>query len=507
MKTLLCCLLGFCLMLPAQALEPARVVVVYNADSPLSTRSAQRYAQLRNIPAGNLVALKGVKGGNISRMDFEEKVRQPLMEVARQRDWVWPSSRTRRVARRMVAMVLMPDLPLGVAPLPRAKDAPPVPKLQENNASVDSELMSLGANLPVASAVVNPCYNKDFNLGRELVPVMAVCRIDGPDEASISRMLEDPPRVERTGLRGWTVIDHRGNMKDEGDGDGWLARIARLAKTDGQPLFYETSPATLATSFPLMTDTAVYFGWYAHPANGPFNPKAGGNFRFAPGAVAVHIHSNSASSVKTPTYWVAALLQRGAAVTAGNVYEPYLGPSLHLDVFYDRLLKGRCVAEAMLMATPVLSWQGVVMGDPLYRPYASSTRHAQDDVYAQWRNLRLSEHDNLKSMRSTVLVRLSQPHGAALAEMFAWHCAELGEWRYAIEFFTAACGRYTELRDRTRALIMTATALAADGQKERAATELLRWIEAGQNSPYLPALKTSYETISGIKLNAAEAKK
>ncbi len=502
MKRLAAVLFFLCLlMLPAQALEPSQVVVVYNADSELSTKSAQRYARLRNIPELNLVALRGLRGGHISRAEFETKIRHPLLFAGHKRGWRWPSGYTRGSTKRIAAMVLMPDMPLGIYGKKRPKDAPKLGPLQQDRAAVDSELMTLGGDVPIEGMLANPCFGKDFSLDDTVVTVMAVCRIDGPDEASINRMIDDPSRVERHGLRGWTVVDQGGKYKE---GDEWMASIARRAKADGQPVFHETSRKTLAEAFPLMMDTAVYFGWYAHPANGPFNPKTPGGFRFAPGAVAVHLHSNSATSVKKTDVWVAALLSRGAAVTAGNVFEPYFDPSLNFSVFFDRLMKGCCVAEAALMASPVLSWHCIVLGDPLYRPFAAPGRHAADDVYAEWRHIRLDARDDLSTLRRTVSSRLSSSRGAALAEMFAWHCAELGEWGDAIEFFSAACGRYAELRDRTRALIMATTAMSADGQKERALQQLRRWIDAGLQSPYRPALIRSYEAISGEKWPAED---
>src|SRR6185295_9208264 len=69
--------------------------------------------------------------------------------------------------------------------------------------------------------------------------------------------------------------------------------------------------------------------------------------------------------------WAGPLLARGAAATIGNVYEPYLQLTAHLDIFNDRLLHGFTFAESANMATPVLSWMDVAVGDPLYRPFAS----------------------------------------------------------------------------------------------------------------------------------------
>ncbi len=497
MKGLLRLLVAACLLLlPGQALEPSQVVVVYNADSELSCKSAQRYAQLRGVPASQLVGLAGLKAGHISRLDFEDKIRIPLLQVGRERGWCWPSSGARGKGKRIYAMVLMPDMPLGVRGVPRPKGTPGPGKLQEDNAAVDSELMLLGANHPIAGMLGNPCYDKIISLGRDAVPVMAVCRIDGPDATTINHMMEDPVRVERQGLWGWVVVDQGGKHPE---GDAWLADVARQAQAAGQPLFYETSRKTLAESFPLMTDTAVYFGWYAHPANGPFNPEAAGAFHFAPGAVAVHIHSNSASSVKNAKYWVPALLKRGAAVSAGNVFEPYLGPTLHLDIFYRRLLQGHCVAEAALMASPVTSWQCLILGDPLYRPFAAAYRSTASNAFTEWRHLRMEFGSNPTLLRQAVRAREQLPHGAALAEMFAWYCTERKAMSEAAEFFATACGRYRELRDRTRTAMMAASVLAADEKQERALKVLQPWLHAGQASPYLPALQASLEAISGEK--------
>ncbi len=471
------------LLLPAGALEPSQVVVVYNADSVLSTKSAQRYALLRRIPAGQLVALSDLKGMTISRDEYQQKMVEPLLQAGRERDWRWPAGF--QGTKRMLAMVLMPDLPLRIQGTEGMKDA---------HAAVDSELMVLGSNHGAAGMLNNPCFNRNISLGRDTPPVLAVCRIDAPDPTAVTRMVEDPVAVEKEGLWGWVAVDQGGPYKE---GDQWLAEVATLARLHGQPTFHETSGATLAEAFPLMADTAVYFGWYTNPANGPFRLSAAGDFRFAPGAVAVHLHSFSCTSIKDKNQWAGALLMRGAAVSAGNVYEPYLGPSLHFDVFYNRLLKGCTVAEAMLMATPVVSWQSIVLGDPLYRPFAALSQSRARNVYATWRQMTRDAGDDWERLRRAVRAREATAEGAALAEMFAWHCDSLKKPAEAYEFFATACGRYSTLRDRTRCVILAATVLAADRKKEKAQQFLKPWLDSGAASPYLPALKASYKSVGG----------
>jgi hypothetical protein len=118
-----------------------------------------------------------------------------------------------------------------------------------------------------------------------------------------------------------------------------------------------------------MLHAAIYFGWYAEEVTGPFVRP---DFRFEKGAVAVHIHSFSALTLRDPRKaWCAPLIAAGAAATVGNVYEPYLGLTTTIDVFFERLRAGFTFAESCYMAQPYLSWMTTFVGDPLYRPFAN----------------------------------------------------------------------------------------------------------------------------------------
>src|SRR5207302_9176983 len=69
--------------------------------------------------------------------------------------------------------------------------------------------------------------------------------------------------------------------------------------------------------------------------------------------------------------WVGPVVAKGTAASLGNVYEPYLQLTSHLEIFNDRLLHGFAFAESAYMSIPALSWMSVMVGEPLYRPYAS----------------------------------------------------------------------------------------------------------------------------------------
>jgi hypothetical protein len=119
----------------------------------------------------------------------------------------------------------------------------------------------------------------------------------------------------------------------------------------------------------------LYFGWYADKPSGVFLDPA---FRFRPGAIAVHICSFSASTIRqAPESWVSSIINHGAAATLGNVYEPFLELTPALDVFHDRLLSGMTFAESAYASMIAVSWMTTVIGDPLYRPFRPNENSAQ----------------------------------------------------------------------------------------------------------------------------------
>jgi uncharacterized protein (TIGR03790 family) len=117
----------------------------------------------------------------------------------------------------------------------------------------------------------------------------------------------------------------------------------------------------------------LYFGWYAPDANGPFVPAEP---RLARGAIAIHIHSLSARTLRreTDAGWAAPLVAKGAAATFGNVAEPYLQLTHRPDLLLQALAKGATLGDAAYEALPALGWMAVLVGDPLYRPFPGARR-------------------------------------------------------------------------------------------------------------------------------------
>jgi uncharacterized protein (TIGR03790 family) len=112
---------------------------------------------------------------------------------------------------------------------------------------------------------------------------------------------------------------------------------------------------------------ALYCGWYSVA-------KYVDSFEFVEGAVGFHIASFEAVSLRDPnsTQWCPNLLKHGITATLGPVAEPYLHAFPEPKVFFSALLDGHCLVEAYYLTQPFNSWQLMLIGDPLYRPFKKS---------------------------------------------------------------------------------------------------------------------------------------
>lgn len=362
------------------------VLVVYNDQEPESLPLAEYYARRRGVPTNQLCRISVRPAETITRLEFENDVRQPLARfLTSQQLWqplVWtgtglPLERVGGVEIRENSIdyvVLVYGVPLRIESDPALQGELPskLPEsLRRNEAAVDSELALLPEwerrlTGPVRNPfhrVARPRFGPPLN--RQM---LIVARLDGPDPQTVRRMIDDACAVEQAGgLRGRAYFDLR-SITDPGYviGDDWLRRAALAVAQAGFECVVDEQPPTWPAEFP-MPDAALYAGWYMPNAVGPFRRA---DFRFNPGAIAYHLHSASGASVRTrAAYWVGPLLDKGAAATMGCVYEPYLTMTPHLDRFFQALLGGATFGEAAYWSQPVLSWQITVVGDPLYRPF------------------------------------------------------------------------------------------------------------------------------------------
>lgn len=480
----LCALLFFSLLQSVQAILPAaidpdQVAIVYRMESKESQALAVNYARARGIPSSNLVALNLPESSTISRSDFEARIRNPLVEHFDREIW-WNRTTDAKgikvpVRNKIRVLLLMKGVPYRISREGRPNGEsgqPSKPPLgREDEASVDSELVYLGlSEHEIEGPLNNPYYQKDVGISDpSLTPLLFTCRLDGPSYEVCQRIIDDSIEVEKTGLWGTCYIDEALKGTNYEIGDEWMRAIARQNRKEGVPTVVERTRDTYPTNYP-MTEAALYYGWYAANANGPLlNPR----FQFKKGAVAIHLHSFSASTIESTTKkWVGPILSKGAAATVGNVWEPYLTGTHNFDILHDRLLKGYSLVEAAHMAMPVHSWQSVVIGDPLYRPFLSQN---QSPVMAadnkEYRAFRLgiqkwsAEPETLAVKLRTAAARMTS---GRLYEAMGLRFLEENKIDEAKAFFASAAKVYPGEPDKLRQSLHLISIHRSFGEKEAA---------------------------------------
>jgi uncharacterized protein (TIGR03790 family) len=366
-----------------------RVLVVYNASEPESKPLAEYYAQRRGVPTNQICAIRVRNAETITRPEFNADVREPILRFMNEHSLLFqlpgnvddpvlgPVTLPVTYDNKITFLALIYGVPLRIEAdagyTERNITTNTPPERRRNEAAVDSELTWLPtARLPLSFVVPNPFFNtttatfdKRLNTG-----LVLVSRLDGPNPKIVRRMIDESLQVERTGLLGRAYFDARGiHDAAYAEGDRWIVDAAQFVRAQGFETVLDEKPEIFGDDF-LMTDAALYAGWYTGTVTGAL---ARADFQFRPGAVAYHLHSWSAGSLRTSDQmWVGPLLARGAAASFGNVYEPYLALTPHVDLFFKRLLAGAPFAEAGWYSEPALSWQTTFVGDPIYRPFALS---------------------------------------------------------------------------------------------------------------------------------------
>ncbi|MCX8157299.1 MAG: TIGR03790 family protein [Verrucomicrobiae bacterium] len=377
----------------AESREAGAVVVVYNREVPDSQRVAEHYAARRGVPGDRLVGLALPRTEVMSRAEYEQQLRQPLLRwLTENGHWQYggggaPTGLPVRAGIRYA--VLCYGVPLKIRAEPGLKEAGAaglLPALQRNEAAVDSELACLPGsvtNYLITGALPNP-FHATTNVGR-LHPtngLLLVTRLDGPT-AEVARGLVDKAlAAESNGLWGRAYIDLRQTTDTNyALGDRWLATAGQMLWRMGYWVEVDTNAATFGAGYP-MSQIAFYAGWYEEHVSGPFTlPEV----EFMPGAFAYHLHSFSAATVRDGRqHWAGPLLAKGAAATIGFTEEPYLAGTLDVPTFVANWLgMGATLGEAAYAAQGNLSWQTTVIGDPLYRPAGRRAEEVHAELVAR----------------------------------------------------------------------------------------------------------------------------
>ena len=374
-------------------LTKEEILVVVNTRMAESVEIAHYYMDQRKIPPSHLVSVQLTLKETMSRDEYDNVLKEAILKGLK-----------RISSERIAAIVLIYGIPLKVDPpelswedsellrrykarhdnmtgLSVEKDGGKNDLLQNINkllktdqrAAVDSELALVKkGEYALQGWVKNPYFLGFQGIPSEITKdqVLLVSRLDGPDASTVYRIINDTLQVEEEGLQGKAYFDARWPRPAvEGEVSGGYQRydLSLHRAADATATRMETVRDQREELFAekCCSEAALYCGWYSL---GQYVDS----FVWQRGAIGYHIASAECTTLrdKNSSVWCVKMLEKGVAATIGPVFEPYVQGFPLPELFFSQLVEGyMSLGEAYLTSLPYLSWQMVLVGDPLYQPF------------------------------------------------------------------------------------------------------------------------------------------
>ena len=357
-----------------EAQTAANVLVVANEASPGSLEIAEYYAKKRNIAAEQILKVETSTADQITRIAYERTIQLPIA------NWLARHS----AHDRILFIVLTKGVPLRISGTGAR---------QGTVASVDSELTLLyrrmtGVPIAPQGFVDNPYFLDEGDVAASTrfdhskYDIYLVTRLDGFTVDDVKALIDRGVAPSSTGR---ILLDQRAGLNEKPN--EWLAETAKKLTAQGLG-----DRVVLEQTSRLIPSQKGVLGYYSWGSNDPGMNERHPGHEFVPGAIgAMFVSSDARTFAEPPATWkpgrwesrmsyyaaspqslTADLIRAGITGVAGYVSEPYIDSSVRPDVLFPAYLAGFTLAESFYMAMPVISWQAVVVGDPLCRPFGKT---------------------------------------------------------------------------------------------------------------------------------------
>jgi uncharacterized protein (TIGR03790 family) len=372
--------------------SPSEVLLVYNADSPISTAIAKDYSRRRGVNKMAVIhcADSAIATANetISLANYDTRIAAPIRKALAQH-------------KEINFIVLTKGVPIRIdGGVTGSRDENTTGNLHP---SVDSYLAAI--DYPSLKDVVkiaihgsgargygllNRYWKADMPFSHARFGGYLVTRLDGYTEADAKALVQRAIAGETATGPGVVLLDVQpifkiddvasqpltitGAITDESDWGSWNAD---MVKADGL-LKGLNIPTDLNMSEEFVggrSNLLGYFSWGSNDAK--YSDKAYQSLHFLPGSIGDTAVSTSARTFLPTTggqSLIADLIAHGITGVKGYTDEPLLQAIASPSITMDRYTSGFTLAESFYAASRFVGWEDVVIGDPLCRAPAGLLR-------------------------------------------------------------------------------------------------------------------------------------
>lgn len=343
-------------ILSAQSI--ANVLLVVNDASALSRDIGQYYAGRRGVPPRNICHIRTSLSEDIQRAQYDREIAGAIGACLTRN----------RLTEQVLYIVTTGGVPLRI---------PGSDGMQGDYAAVDSELALLYGDLKgqphsINGPAPNPYFGRrEAKFAHPAFPMYMVTRLAAYDLAGVKSIID---RGLHPANQGKFVIDLKSPQPQEGD--SWLRQAANLLPKD-RVIFDDSDK--------VIYDQSGVIGYAGWGSNDTRRHRRFLGFHWLPGAIATEfVSTNGRTFQKPPDNWnisdwgskqlwfagapqtlTADYLLEGATAATGHVNEPYLALTPHPEYLLPAYYSGRNLAESYYLSIRALSWQNIVIGDPL----------------------------------------------------------------------------------------------------------------------------------------------
>jgi uncharacterized protein (TIGR03790 family) len=365
--------------------KAGEVLLVYNANSPISTAIAHDYAKKRKIT--NLVAIRCIDSAvsteneTIPLADYSSEIAGPIGSYLESH-------------KEINFIVLTKGVPIRIdggdtGSRDEGSTGNLHPSVDSHLAAIDYPSISGAVKIKITGSGatgytwLNRYWKATVPFSHAAFGGYLVTRLDGYTQADAISLVDRALAAEAApapadgkvlldvqpdfGLGDGTVQPFRvtGEIPSESEWGTWNADLVQaggLLRTLGIPVDLDLSPVFVGNQ----TNLLGYFSWGSNDRH--YRKEAYESLSFAPGSIGDTAVSTSARTFLPTTggqSLIADLIAHGITGIKGYVNEPLLQANASPSILLDRYYSGFNMAESFYAASRFVGWEDVVIGDPL----------------------------------------------------------------------------------------------------------------------------------------------